>query len=86
MSKKVVELTVEEVKEIIGKIFEEKMLVLANDPDAFLTLNQGINKRIEEQKKEVKGGERGESLSNVTASLGINASFELHNIRILERV
>ncbi|HLM01351.1 MAG TPA: hypothetical protein VK400_09895 [Pyrinomonadaceae bacterium] len=71
MSVKVSQMTVEELREIIGAVVEEKLRALLDDEDT-LELTDELQKRLFRQKKEVENGERGESLEDVVASLGLN--------------
>lgn len=72
MNTKVSQMTVEELREVIGSVVEEKLAILFKDSDDDLELNHELQERLFRQKKEVENGERGESLEDVTARLGLN--------------
>ena len=71
MSVKVSQMTVEELREMIGAVVEEKLRALLDDEDT-LELTDELQKRLFRQKKEVENRERGESLEDVVARLGLN--------------
>lgn len=71
MSVKVSQMTVEELREMIGAIVEEKLRALLDDEDN-LELTDELRERLLRQKKEVENGERGEALEDVVARLGLN--------------
>ena len=64
-------MTVEELREMIGAVVEEKLRALLDD-EADLELNDELRERLLRQKKEVENGERGESFEDVAARLGLN--------------
>jgi predicted short-subunit dehydrogenase-like oxidoreductase (DUF2520 family) len=71
MSVKVSQMTVDELRELIGAVVEEKLRALLDDEDN-LELTDKLQKRLLRQKKEVENGERGEALEDVVARLGLN--------------
>ncbi|HEX9963200.1 MAG TPA: hypothetical protein VGB00_19870 [Pyrinomonadaceae bacterium] len=71
MSVKVSQMTVDELREMIGAVVEEKLRALLDDEDN-LELTDELQKRLLRQKKEVGDGERGEALEDVAARLGLN--------------
>jgi len=70
MSIKVSQMTVDELREVIGTVVEEKLQALFADEDD-LELNDELKDRLLRQKKEIEDGERGEALEDVVARLGL---------------
>jgi len=71
MSIKVSQMTVDELREMIGAVVEEKLQMLLADEDN-LELTDELKRRLFWQTKEVENGERGEALGDVAARLGLN--------------
>ncbi len=71
MNTKVSQMTVDELREVIGAVVEEKLRNLFDDEDN-LELTDALQKRLLRQKKEVENGERGEAFEDVAARLGLN--------------
>lgn len=71
MSVKVSQMTVDELREMISAIVEEKLRALLDDEDN-LELTDELRERLLRQKKEVENGERGEALEDVVARLGLS--------------
>lgn len=71
MNSKVSQMTVDELREMIGAVVEEKLRALfENEND--LELTDELRERLLRQTKEVENGERGEAFEEVTARLGLN--------------
>lgn len=71
MATKVVQLTDDELRAIIGEVVEQKLLELFGDPDAGLVITKTLRNRLLRQKKATAKGERGELLESVVARLGL---------------
>lgn len=71
MTLKVSQITVDELKELIGAAVEQKLVELFGDPDEGLVINNALHQRFLQQKKEVAEGERGELLDDVIIRLGL---------------
>lgn len=71
MSVKVSQMTVDELREMIGAVVEEKLRALLDDEDD-LELTDELQERLLRQTKEIENGERGEALEDVVARLGLN--------------
>lgn len=71
MSVKVSQMTVDELREMIGEVVEEKLRALLDDEDN-LELTDELQEILLRQKKEIENGERGEALEDVVARLGLN--------------
>jgi hypothetical protein len=63
MSAKVPQMTVGELREMIGEVVEEKLQNLFADEDD-LELTDELTARLFRQSKEIKNGERGEALED----------------------
>ncbi len=72
MSVKVAQMTVDELREMIGAVVEEKLMILFKDPEDDLELTDELQERLLRQTKEIENGERGEALEDVVARLGLN--------------
>jgi nucleotidyltransferase/DNA polymerase involved in DNA repair len=71
MSVEVSQMTVDELREMIGAIVEEKLKALLENEDD-LELTDELQERLLRQTKEIENGERGELLEDVVARLGLN--------------
>jgi hypothetical protein len=71
MNTKVSQMTVDELREVIGTVVEEKLQALFADEDD-LELTDELKSRLTRQTNEIKNGERGEALEDVAARLGLN--------------
>lgn len=72
MTATVAEMTKEELQELIGAIVEEKLLQLFADPDGGLYVQDELRDRLLRQQRAVVAGERGESIDDVLAQLGLD--------------
>ncbi len=71
MNTKVVQMTVDELREVIGSVVEEKLqALLADEDDSEFT--DELKTRLFRQSEEIENGERGEALEDVAARLGLN--------------
>ncbi len=71
MSIKVSQMTVDELREVIGTVVEEKLRDLFADEDD-LELTDELKERLFLQKKRIADGERGESLEDAAKRLELN--------------
>lgn len=71
MNTKVSQMTVDELREVIGAVVEEKLQALFADEND-LDLTDELKARLFRQSKEIENGERGEALEDVAARLGLN--------------
>ncbi|CAN5635660.1 hypothetical protein BH20ACI4_BH20ACI4_02990 [soil metagenome] len=55
-------MTVDELREVIGAVVEEKLRALFDD-ESNLELTDELRERLSRQKKEIENGERGEALA-----------------------
>lgn len=68
---KIIQISTDELKELIGAAVEQKLLELFGDPDDGLILTKTMRARLLRQKRAVAKGDRGESLDKVVAQLGL---------------
>ena len=71
MNTKVLQITVEDLREMIDAVVEEKLRALLDDEND-LELNDELQERLFRQIKEIENGERGEAFEDVVARLGLN--------------
>ncbi len=72
MSINVSQMTDVELRQMIGEIVEERLLVLLGDEEDKLLIKESLRKRLLEQMSEVKNGEHGEAFDDVVSRLGLN--------------
>lgn len=71
MNTKVSQMTIDELREVIGAVVEEKLRALFDDEND-LELTEKLRERLLRQKDETENGERGEAFEDVAARLGLN--------------
>ena len=71
MHTKVSQMTVDELREVIGSVVEEKLRDLFDDENNS-ELTGELQKRLFRQKQAVENGERGEAFEDVAARLGLS--------------
>jgi len=71
MARAVADLSVDELKALIGDLLEEKLRALLADPDHGLTLAPELEVRLESQLRETAAGERGLDFEALHHSLGL---------------
>ncbi len=71
MSSTVVQVSKQELTQIISNVVEEKLVELFGDPDDGLTMKQNLRKRLIRQKRSVEKGDRGTDLSSIRKHLGL---------------
>jgi hypothetical protein len=72
MDTKVSQISVEELREIIGEVVEEKLRAILHDRDDDLELRDDLVERLERQRSRVEAGDRGEPFDDVVSRLGLN--------------
>ncbi len=68
---KVKDLTMEELKDYINEVVEEKLVELLGDPDWGLELKDEVKERLRQSLEAVRRGEKGVGLMDVTRKLDI---------------
>jgi hypothetical protein len=64
-------MTQDDFREMVEAVVERKLIELFGDPDANFELVPTLRERLMRQQVAVTGGERGTSLDDVVASLGL---------------
>ncbi len=72
MANTLLQVSKEELKELVEAAVEEKLLELLGDPDEGLELRTALRTRLAEQRREVASGERGEAFEDVVRELGLD--------------
>ncbi len=72
MATMVAGITKAELKAMIEKTVERKLLELIGDPDQGLVLKKSLRERLVRQQKAVAAGRRGESLEDVARRLRLH--------------
>ena len=72
MSVEVSQMTVEELRRIVDEMVEEKLAVLFKDSEDDLEFTDELKEILARQSERIKQGDRGESLADVAARLGLD--------------
>ena len=71
MSNTVIQVTKQELSQLISNAVEQKLVELFGDPDEGLSMKENVRKRLLRQKRAVAKGDRGVDLNSVRKQLGI---------------
>lgn len=71
MRTRMIELTVDELKQIIGEVVEQKLSEMLGDPDEGLELREDIEARLRRSLEAERRGTRGIPAQEVAAQLGV---------------
>lgn len=71
MSNTVIQVSKQELTQLISNAVEQKLLELFGDPDDGLSMKENVRKRLLRQKKAVAKGDRGADLNSVRNQLGL---------------
>lgn len=69
MSVKVSQMTDTELRQFIGDVIEEKLLILLGDSEEDLQINENLRERLVAQLAKVEDGDRGTSFSDLISEL-----------------
>ena len=72
MATTVSQMTVDELRDLIGDVVQEKLSALFTDDEDDLEITDELKERLLRQKKRIENGERGEPLEDVVTRLGLN--------------
>ena len=72
MNTKVLQITVEDLRQVVDEMVEEKLMTLFKDPEDDLEFTDELKELIARQSERIKNGDRGESLEDVVAPLGLD--------------
>ncbi len=71
MASTVIQVSKQELTQLISTTIEQKLLELFGDPDEGLPLKENIRRRLVRQKRAVAKGDRGVELSSIRKRLGL---------------
>lgn len=71
MASTVVQMSKQELTQLISTTIEQKLIELFGDPDEGLSMKENLRKRLLRQKKAVAKGDRGVELSSIRNRLGL---------------
>jgi len=71
MSETIAQMSKAELRDLIERTLEEKLMEMLGDPDEGLEIHESVLARLEGQRRAVVAGARGRSLSDVAAELGL---------------
>ena len=69
MNTKVLQITVEDLRQVVDEMVEQKLAVLFKDTENDLELTDELKTILARQNERIKNGDRGESLEDVAARL-----------------
>ncbi|MBA2737345.1 MAG: hypothetical protein H0U50_11240 [Pyrinomonadaceae bacterium] len=72
MSVKVLQITVEDLRQVVDEMVEEKLAVLFKDPEDDLEFTDELKEILARQSERIKRGDRGEALEDVVARLRLD--------------
>ena len=72
MNTKVLQITVEDLRQVVDEMVEQKLAVLFKDPEDDLEFTDELKKILASQNERIKKGDRGEALEDVVARLGLD--------------
>jgi hypothetical protein len=72
MNTKVAQMTVDELREVIGAVVEEKLADLFKDSEDGLEFTDELKEILARQNERIKNGDRGEALEDIVARLGLD--------------
>ncbi len=72
MNTKVLQITVEDLRQVVDEMVEQKLAVLFKDPENDLEFTDELKKILASQNERIKNGDRGEALEDVVARLGLD--------------
>jgi hypothetical protein len=71
MSETIAQMSKAELRDLIERTLEEKLMEMLGDPDEGLEIRESVLARLEGQRRAVVAGARGRSLSDVAAELAL---------------
>jgi len=71
MNTKVSQMTIDELREVIGLVVEEKLATLFGGNEDELEFTDELQEILSRQSREIENGERGESLEEVAGRLSL---------------
>ncbi len=71
MNTKVLQISIEDLRQVVDEMVEEKLAVLFKDPEDDLEFTDEFKEILVHQNERIKNGDRGEALEDVVARLGL---------------
>ena len=72
MNTEVLQINVSDLRRMVDEMVEEKLAVLFKDPEDDFEFTDELKAILARQNERIKNGDRGESLENVAARLGLD--------------
>ncbi|CAN5295763.1 hypothetical protein BH20ACI1_BH20ACI1_05060 [soil metagenome] len=72
MNTKVIQITIEDLRQVVDEMVEEKLAVLFKDPEDDLEFTDELKEILARQDARIKNGDRGEALEDVVLRLGLD--------------
>ncbi len=72
MNTKVLQITIEDLRQVVDEMVEEKLAVLFKDPEDDLEFTDELKELLARQNERIKNGDRGETLADVAARLDLD--------------
>ena len=72
MSVRVAQMTVEDLRQVVDQMVEEKLAVLFKDPEDDLEFTDELKEILARQNERIKNGDRGESFEDVARRIGLD--------------
>lgn len=72
MNTEILQISVEDLRQLVNKMVEEKLAVLFKDAEDDLEFTDEFKEILARQDERIKNGDRGETLEDVLARLGLD--------------
>lgn len=72
MNANVIQVTQDELRQLVDEMVEEKLATLFRDPEDDLEITDELREVLIRQSERIRNGERGEPLEKVVKRLGLN--------------
>ena len=72
MNTEILQINVSDLRRMVDEMVEEKLAVLFKDPEDDLEFTDELKAILDRQNERIKKGDRGESLEDVVARLGLD--------------
>ena len=72
MNTEVLQISVDDLRRLVDEMVEEKLVILFKDAEDDLEFTDEFKEMLARQDERIKNGDRGESLADVAARLGLD--------------
>ena len=72
MNTTVLQITVEDLRQVVDEMVEQKLAVLFKDPEDDLEFTDELKGILARQNERIENGDRGEALEDIAARLGLD--------------